>query len=56
MKSKKLMQKLTLKKQTIASLDHDEMKRSKGGFTVEGRPCSDTREICSDLLSCHPYC
>lgn len=55
MKSKKLTQKLTLNKQTVASLEHDEMKRSKGGFTVTGRPCT-TREICSDLLSCHPYC
>jgi hypothetical protein len=55
MKSKEFQQKLNLKKQTIACLNNDEMKKSIGGFTLTTRPCT-TRELCSDALSCHPYC
>lgn len=51
---KKTMKSLALNKQTVARLNNEEMKKNKGGFTVIIR--CETREICSDMLSCHPYC
>jgi hypothetical protein len=55
MKSKEFNKRFTLNKQTVCHLNDEEMNTSKGGFTVDGIICT-TREVCSDLLSCHPYC
>jgi natural product precursor len=45
---KKLNQKLTLKKETLASLDKQQMNNVKGGFLSIGHNCSHVND-CSRL-------
>jgi hypothetical protein len=58
MKTKKIQKKMTLKKQTIAALDVDEMRRQHGGTDTNPLLCSaDTFCVtdCRPRSACNGY-